>query len=112
MRDAVIVATARTPIGKAFRGAFNDTEAPALGGHVVRHAVARAGIEPGQVDDVLIGAASQQGTQAYNIGRLCAVAGGLPHTVSGASFDRQCSSGLMTIGYAAKAIMANEMDIV
>ncbi len=112
MREAVIVATARTPIGKAFRGAFNDTEAPALGGHVVREAVRRAGIEPGEVEDVLIGAASQQGTQAYNLGRLCAVAGGLPHSVAGLTLDRQCASGLMSIGYAAKSIITNEMDIV
>jgi acetyl-CoA C-acetyltransferase len=111
MREAVIVATARTPIGKAFRGAFNDTEAPALGGHVVRHAVLRAGIEAGEVEDVLMGAASQQGTQSYNLGRLCAVAGGLPHSVAGLTLDRQCGSGLMTIGYAAKAIICNEMDI-
>ena len=73
MREAVIVSTARTPIGKAFRGAFNNTEAPAMGGHVVQQAVARAGIDPARVDDVLIGAASQQGTQAYNLGRLCSV---------------------------------------
>ena len=75
MKEAVIVSTARTPIGKAFRGAFNDTEAPALGGHVVRAAVERAGIDPGMVDDVIMGAAAQQGTQAYNLGRLCGIAG-------------------------------------
>lgn len=112
MRDAVIVSTARTPIGKAFRGAFNDTEAPAMGGHVVRHAVERAGIDPAEVDDVVLGLAAPQGTQGYNIGRLSAIAAGLPDTVSGIQMDRMCSSGLMTIGYAAKAIMCNEMDIV
>ncbi|NNM12671.1 MAG: acetyl-CoA C-acyltransferase [Pseudomonadales bacterium] len=112
MREAVIVSTARTPIGKAFRGAFNDTEAPAMGGHVVRAAVERAGIEPQQVEDVLMGAAAQQGTQAYNLGRLCAVAGGLPDTTSGMTMDRQCSSGLMTIATAAKSIMCNEYDVV
>ncbi len=111
MKDAVIVSTARTPIGKAFRGAFNDTEAPAMGGHVVREAVARAGIEPGEVDDVLMGAAAQQGTQSYNLGRLCAIAGGLPDTVSGMAMERQCSSGLMTIATAAKSIMCDEIDI-
>ncbi|NND39232.1 MAG: acetyl-CoA C-acyltransferase [Pseudomonadales bacterium] len=111
MREAVIVSTARTPIGKAFRGAFNDTEAPAMGGHVVRAAVERAGIEPQQVEDVLMGAAAQQGTQAYNLGRLCAVAGGLPDTTSGMTMDRQCSSGLMTIATAAKSIMCNEYDV-
>lgn len=111
MKEAVIVSTARTAIGKAFRGAFNDTEAPAMGGHVVREAVERAGIEPGEVDDVLIGAAAQQGTQSYNLGRLCAVAGGLPDSVSGMAMERQCSSGLMTIATAAKSIMCDEIDI-
>jgi acetyl-CoA C-acetyltransferase len=111
MREAVIVSTARTPIGKAFRGAFNDTEAPAMGGHVVRAAVERAGIDPAMVDDVLMGAAAQQGTQAYNLGRLCAVAGGLPDTTSGMTMDRQCSSGLMSIATAAKSIMCNEYDV-
>jgi len=111
MKEAVIVSTARTPIGKAFRGAFNDTEAPAMGGHVVRAAVARAGIDPAMVDDVLMGAAAQQGTQAYNLGRLCGVAGGLPDTAAGMTMDRQCSSGLMTIATAAKSIMCNEYDV-
>lgn len=111
MKEAVIVSTARTAMGKAFRGAFNDTDAPVLGGHVIRHAVERAGIDGAEVDDVLLGAAAQQGTQGYNIARLSAMAAGLPVTVSGASLDRMCSSGLMTIGYAAKAIMTNEIDI-
>ncbi|WP_299732842.1 acetyl-CoA C-acyltransferase [uncultured Endozoicomonas sp.] len=111
MKDAVIVSTARTAIGKAFRGAFNDTEAPAMGGHVVREAVKRAGIECGEVDDVLIGAAAQQGTQSYNLGRLCAIAGGLPASVPGMAMERQCSSGLMTIATAAKSIMCDELDI-
>ncbi len=111
MREAVIVSTARTPIGKAFRGAFNDTEAPAMGGHVVRAAVERAGIDPAMVDDVLMGAAAQQGTQAYNLGRLCGIAGGLPDTAAGMTMDRQCSSGLMTIATAAKSIMCNEYDV-
>ncbi|MGE8365940.1 acetyl-CoA C-acyltransferase [Cupriavidus sp.] len=112
MREAVIVAVARTPIGKAFRGAFNDTEAPALGGHVVRAVVERAGIDPAEVDDVLIGAAAQQGTQGYNLGRLCAVAAGLPDSVPGMTMDRMCSSGLMTIATAAKSIICGETDIV
>ncbi|MBN7795160.1 acetyl-CoA C-acyltransferase [Parahaliea mediterranea] len=111
MREAVIVSTARTPIGKAFRGAFNDTEAPAMGGHVVRAAVERAGIDPSMVDDVLMGAAAQQGTQGYNLGRLCGVAGGLPDTTAGMTMDRQCSSGLMTIATAAKSIICNEYDV-
>jgi acetyl-CoA C-acetyltransferase len=112
MNEAVIVSVARTPIGKAYRGAYNDTEAPVLGGHVVREAVKRAGVDPKDVDDVLIGCAAQQGTQAYNLGRLCAYTAGLPDTVPGMTLDRQCSSGLQTIAIAAKNIMAGEQDIV
>ncbi|MAL94624.1 MAG: acetyl-CoA C-acyltransferase [Haliea sp.] len=111
MRDAVIVSTARTPIGKAFKGAFNDTEAPAMGGHVVRAAVERAGIDPALIDDCIMGAAAQQGTQAYNLGRLSAIAGGLPESVAGMAIERQCSSGLMAIATAAKSIMCNEYDV-
>lgn len=112
MQDAVIVSTARTPIGKAFRGAFNDTEAPALGGHVIRAALARVpGIAAGEVEDVLMGAAAQQGTQGYNIGRLSAIAAGLPSTVPGMAMDRMCSSGLMAIASAAKSIMCGEIEI-
>ncbi|NGY04839.1 acetyl-CoA C-acyltransferase [Solimonas terrae] len=112
MTEAVIVSVARTGIGKAYRGAFNDTEAPVLGGHVIKAAVERAGIAPHEVDDVLIGCAAQQGTQAYNLGRLCAYTGGLPDTVPGMTLDRQCSSGLQTISIAAKNIIAGEQDIV
>ncbi|WP_373090656.1 acetyl-CoA C-acyltransferase [Zhongshania sp.] len=111
MREAVIVSTARTGMGKSFRGALNNTEAPAMGGHVVRAAVDRAGIDPASVEDVIFGAAAQQGTQAYNLGRLCAVVGGLPDSVPGMAIERQCSSGLMSIAWAAKSIMCNEMDI-
>jgi acetyl-CoA C-acetyltransferase len=111
MREAVIVSTARTGLAKSFRGGFNDTEAPAMGGHVVRAAVARAGIDPAEVDDCIFGAAAQQGTQSYNIGRLSGIAGGLPQTVAGMSIERQCSSGLMSIATAAKSIMCNEYDI-
>ncbi len=111
MREAVIVSTARTGLAKSFRGGFNDTEAPAMGGHVVRAAIARAGIDPAEVDDCIFGAAAQQGTQGYNIGRLCAIAGGLPDTVAGMAIERQCSSGLMSIATAAKSIMCNEYDI-
>ena len=110
MTDAVIISTARTPIAKAFRGAFNDTEAPVLGGHVVQHAVQRAGIDPAEVDDVILGAAAPQGTQGYNIGRLSAIAGGLPNTVSGMQIDRMCSSGMIAIGLAAKSIIAGEIS--
>jgi len=112
MNEAVIVSVARTAIGRAFRGAFNDTEAPVLGGEVVKAVVARAGVAPGEVDDVLIGCAAQQGTQAYNLGRLVAYTGGLPDTVPGMTLDRQCSSGLQTIAIAAKNIIAGEQNIV
>ena len=112
MTEAVIVSVARTAIGKAYRGAWNDTEAPVLGGHVVRAVLERAGIDLTRVDDVLIGAAAQQGTQAYNLGRLCAYTGGLPLTVSGMTLDRQCASGLMTIASGAKSIMAGEQDVI
>jgi acetyl-CoA C-acetyltransferase len=111
MREAVIVSTARTGLAKSFRGGFNDTEAPALGGHVVGAAVERAGIDPAEVDDCIMGAAAQQGTQAYNIGRLSGIAGGLPASVAGMSIERQCSSGLMSIATAAKSIICNEYDI-
>ena len=111
MNEVVIVATARTALTKSFRGSFNDTEAPVLGGHVVRAVVERAGIEPGAVEDVIMGAAVQQGTQAYNIGRLCAYTGGLPDTVPGMALDRMCASGLMSIGVAAKSILTGEMNV-
>ncbi|MDB5396403.1 MAG: acetyl-CoA acetyltransferase [Rhodospirillales bacterium] len=111
MREAVIVSTARTALGKSFRGAFNDTEAPVLGGHVIKAAVARAGIDPADVDDCIMGAVAQQGTQAYNIGRLCGYVGGLPNTVPGMAIDRACSSGLMAIATAAKGILAGDLDI-
>lgn len=112
MKDAIIVSTARTPIGKAYRGAFNDTEAPVLGGHVVQHAVERAGIELAEVDDVILGTAAPQGTQGYNIGRLSAIVAGLPETVSGMQIDRMCSSGMVAIGLAAKSIMTGETDVM
>jgi acetyl-CoA C-acetyltransferase len=111
LHDAVIVSTARTPIGKAYRGAFNDTEAPVLGGHVIRAALAKAGVDGKDVDDVILGIAAQQGTQGYNLGRLCCYTAGLPETVGGMAIDRMCASGLMTIATAAKGIMTGEMDI-
>ena len=111
MREAVIVSTARTGLAKSFRGGFNNTEAPAMGGHVVRAAVERAGIDPAQVNDCIFGAAAQQGTQGYNIGRLSGIAGGLPDSVAGMAIERQCSSGLMSIATAAKSIICNEYDI-
>jgi acetyl-CoA C-acetyltransferase len=111
MTEAVIVSTARTALGKSFRGAFNDTEAPVMGGHAIKHAVARAGINPADVDDCIMGAVAQQGTQAYNIGRLCGYVGGLPNTVPGMSIDRACSSGLMAVATAAKGIIAGDLNI-
>ncbi|WP_294318338.1 acetyl-CoA C-acyltransferase [uncultured Sphingomonas sp.] len=111
MRSAVIVSTARTPIGRAYRGAFNNLPAPTLAAHSIRAAVERAGIEGAEVDDVLIGAALQQGHQANNIARTAALRAGLPISVSGMSIDRQCASGLMAIATAAKQIVHDRMDI-
>jgi acetyl-CoA C-acetyltransferase len=111
MRSAVIVSTARTPIGRAHRGAFNDTQAQALGGHVIANAVNRAGIDPGEVEDVIMGAAVQQGTQGFNIARQAALRAGLPDSVAGMSVDRQCASGLMAIATAAKQIINDDMQI-
>jgi acetyl-CoA C-acetyltransferase len=111
-KEAVIVATARTPIGKAYRGAFNDTDAPSLGGHAIAAAVQRAGIEAAEVDDVVMGCAMQQGSSGYNIGRTAAVAAGLPSSVAGMSMDRQCASGMMAIATAAKQILVDNMPVV
>jgi len=110
-REAVIVSTARTPIGKAFRGAFNNTSAAELGGHVIRAAIERAGIDPRTVDDVVMGAALQQGSSGNNIARRAALRAGLPNTVSGMSLDRQCSSGLMGIATAAKYILSDGANV-
>jgi acetyl-CoA C-acetyltransferase len=112
MREAVIVSTARTPIGKAYRGAFNDTQGQALGGHVVAEAVRRAGVDPGEVEDVVLGAALQQGTTGFNVARQVALRAGLPPTVAGMSVDRQCASGMMAIAAAAKQIVHDGMGIV
>ena len=112
MREAVIVSTARTPIGKAYRGLFNDTEAPSLGGKAIAAAVARAGIEGGEVDDVIMGVAMQQGTQGINTARVAAIAAGLPTSVAGMTIDRQCSSGLMAVATAAKQIVMDGAPIV
>ncbi len=111
-KEAVIVSTARTPIGRAYRGAFNDTDAPTLGGHVIAEAVRRAGIDPAEVDDVVMGCAMQQGSSGFNIGRTAGVAAGLPSSVSGMSMDRQCASGMMAICTAAKQVIQDNMPIV
>jgi len=112
MNEAVIVSTARTPIGKAFRGAFNNTKAPTLGGHVIREAVRRAGLDGAEVEDVVMGCAMQAGTAAWNIGRMSGLAAGLPASVSGTSVDRQCSSGMMAIANAAKQVVVDKMPVV
>ena len=111
MRSAVIVSTARTPIGKAYRGAFNDTQAQELGGHAIGHAVERSGIDKGEIDDVIIGAAIQQGSTHMNTARQCALRAGLPTSVSAMTLDRQCSSGLMAIATAAKQIISDGMTV-
>jgi acetyl-CoA C-acetyltransferase len=110
-RDAVIVSTARTGIGRAYRGAFNATPSPTLAAHPIRAAVERAKVDPAEIDDVIMGAALQQGVQT-TIGRTAALRAGLPVTVSGMSIDRQCSSGLMSIATAAKQVIVDRMDIV
>jgi len=111
MRSAVIVSTARTPIGRAYRGAFNDTQAQALAGHAIAEAVKRAAVDPVEIDDVIIGAAVQQGAQGYNIARQSALRAGLPATVPAMSIDRQCSSGMMAIATAAKEIIDDGMSV-
>ena len=111
MREAVIVSTARTGIGKAYRGAFNATPSPTLAAHPIRVAIERAKVDPAEVDDVIMGAALQQGVQT-TIGRTAALRAGLPVTVAGMSMDRQCSSGLMSIATAAKQVIVDRMDIV
>ncbi len=109
MRDAVIVSTARTPIGKAYRGAFNDTQAQTLGGHAIAHAVDRAGVAPAEIEDVVMGAALQQGSTHMNVARQALIRAGLPTSVPGMSLDRQCSSGLMSIGVVANRIKLGEI---
>ena len=111
MREAAIVSTARTGVGKAYRGAFNDTEAPVLSAHVVNAALDRAGIDPTRVDDVYLGVANHWNTQSYNLGRLTVHASNLPDTTGGFTMDRKCSSGLNSIAFAARSIMTNEIDV-
>ncbi len=111
MRDALIVSTARTPIGRAYRGAFNNLPSPTLAGHAIKAAVERAGIDGAEVDDVVFGSALQQGHQAGNIARTALLRAGLPVTVGGMSVDRQCASGLMAIATAAKQIIVDGMDV-
>lgn len=112
MKEAVIVATARTPIGKAYRGTFNNTEAPTLAAHAIRHAVERSGAAPEEVDDVVMGCAMQQGSSGQNTARQALLAAGLPVTVAGMTVDRQCSSGMMAIAIAAKQVLEDNMRVV
>ena len=111
MRDALIVSTARTPIGRAYRGAFNNTTSPTLGGHAIKHAVARAGIPLDAIGDTYMGCSMPQGTQGKNVARQCALAAGLPTSTAAMTVDRQCSSGMMAIATAAKSILTGEIDI-
>lgn len=112
MKEAVIVSTARTPIGRAYRGAFNNTQGQSLAAHAIREAVKRSGVEPGEVDDVVMGCAMQQGSTGLNVARQALLAAGLPTSVSGMTVDRQCSSGMMAIAIAAKQVISDNMPIV
>jgi acetyl-CoA C-acetyltransferase len=111
MREAVVVSLARTPVGKAYRGAFNDTQAQELAGHAIAHAVQRAGLDGGEVEDVVLGCALQQGSQQGNVGRQAALRAGLPVTVPGMAMDRRCGSGLMALATAAKQIIVDGMQV-
>ena len=111
MREAVIVSTARTPIGRAYRGAFNDTHGAILGGHVVRHAVSRAQLDGAEVEDVIMGCGRPEGATGGNIARQAALAAGLPVTVAGLTVSRMCSSGLQAIAVAADRILSGEADV-
>ena len=111
MREAAIVSTARTGVGKAYRGAFNDTEAPVLSAHVINAAVERAGIDPDRVDDVYLGVGNHWNTQSYNLGRLSVQASVLPDSTAGFTLDRKCSSGLNAIALAARGIVCDEIDV-
>jgi acetyl-CoA C-acetyltransferase len=111
MREAAIVATARTGIGKAYRGYFNATEAPVLAGHVMNAAVTRAGVDPARIDDVFWGVGNQWGTQGGNAGRMAIFGGGLPESVPAVTLDRKCGSGLTAVALAARSIMCDEIDV-
>jgi acetyl-CoA C-acetyltransferase len=112
MPDAVIVSTARTPIGKAYRGAFNNTHGAVMGGHVVRHAVERARVEPGEVEDVIMGCALPEGATGSNIARQCAIRAGLPVTTAGTTVNRFCSSGMQAIAIAAQRVIVDRVPII
>ncbi len=111
MKDAVIVSTARTPIGLAFRGSLNNIKSPTMMGHAIGHAVSRSGVDPAEIDDVVIGTVLTGGTGGMNVARLASLAAGLPVSVSGQTIDRQCSSGLMAIATAAKQIIVDGQSV-
>ena len=111
MREAVIVSTARTPIGKAYRGLFNNTKSPTMASFAIRAAVERSKVDPGEIEDLVMGTAMPAGTAGYNLGRMSVLASGLPESVAGTTMDRQCASGLMAIATAAKEIMVDGMDV-
>ncbi|MFT6305501.1 MAG: acetyl-CoA C-acetyltransferase/acetyl-CoA acyltransferase [Halioglobus sp.] len=112
MKDAVIVSTARTPIGMAFRGALNNIKSPTMAGHAISHAVQRSGVDPAEIDDLVLGSVLTGGTGGMNVARMSGIAAGLPHSVAAQTIDRQCSSGLMAIATAAKQIMVDGQNIV
>jgi acetyl-CoA C-acetyltransferase len=112
MRDAVIVSTARTPVGKAYRGAFNNAHGAQLAGHAIRHAVARAGVDPAEIEDCILGCALQQGATGSNIARQAALAADLPVSVAGTTIDRQCSSGMQAIGLAVQRVRLDQVPVV
>src|SRR3984893_12071797 len=107
MREAVVVSTARAPIGKAFRGAFNDTHGATLGGHVIDHAVRRSGLDPAEIEDVILGCAEPEGATGHNIARIAAIRAGLPVTTAGTTINRFCSSGLQAIAFAAQRVVVD-----
>ena len=112
MREAVIVSTARTPIGKAYRGAFNNTHGADLGGHVIRHAVERAGVDPEEVEDVILGCGGPEGATGFNIGRQAVIRAGLPTSAAGAVISRDCSSGMQAIATAAHRVIVDRVPIM
>ena len=112
MREAVIVSTARTPIGKAFRGAFNNTHGAVMGGHVVQHAVERSGLAPSEIEDVIIGCGFPEGATGHNVARQCAIKGGLPVTSAGTTVNRFCSSGLQTNSMAAQRVVKDQVPAI
>src|SRR4029079_14012522 len=112
MADAVIVSTARTPIGKAFRGIFNDTHAADMGAHVINHAAERAKVELGEIEDVIMGCAAPEGTTGSNVARVAAIRAGAPVGVSGVTVNRFCSSGLQTISMAAQRVLVDKVPVM